>query len=83
MSEPLPQHNKGITDLDISALDRDMALIERASGDSIHSDLSARDVVDLSETLASLPDNGSGRCIRDGHRHKVAVGFTLLREGLS
>ena len=59
------------------------ALVARAGCDSIRSDSSAGNVMDLSKTLASLPDNVSGRCIRDGQCHKVAVGFTLLREGLS
>jgi hypothetical protein len=60
-----------------------MALVTRVGGQCVRSNSGTRKVVDLFQTLASLSDNMRGQCIRDGHSHEVAVGFSLLREGLS
>ena len=58
-SDPLAQHHKGITNLEVGTSDRDMALVARASH-RIGMDSSTRYVMDLLKTLPGLPDNVLG-----------------------
>jgi hypothetical protein len=53
-SEPLSQHHKGVTDLNVGTSNRDVALVTGARRECICWDLSTWNVVDLFETLTSL-----------------------------
>ena len=79
----LAQYYKSISDLKVGTSNRDVALITRACGQSIGMDLSTRNIVDLFKALATLTDYMHGRVIRNHHCYKMAIGFTLHREGLS
>ena len=55
--DPLPQHHEGDTDLFISALNRDVALIARTFDQSVGRDPGTRNVMDLFKALPPLPNN--------------------------
>lgn len=80
---PLSQDHKGVTDLGVGPSNRDVALIARAAFDSISSNPSARDVVDLFQSVTASADDVCSDRIRDRHSDQVTVGFSLLRERLS
>ena len=58
-SDPLAQHHKGVTDLEVGTSNRDVALVVRAS-QGIGVDLSTRYVMDLFKTLPTLTDSMLG-----------------------
>jgi hypothetical protein len=82
-SNPLAQHHKGVTDLEVGTSNRDVALVPRARGQRIGVDSGARNVVDLFKALPALTDNVLGRRVRYDDCDEVAVGLALRRERLS
>jgi hypothetical protein len=83
MSEALPEHNQGFSDLSIRAANRDVTLVCGTTLENKGSDPSARNVSDLFKTATLMSNDMTRKCIRDDTGHLEVVGLALSREGLS
>jgi hypothetical protein len=83
MSEALPKHNQGFSDLSIRATNRDVTLVHGTTLENKGGNPSARNVGDLFKTMTLMSNDMTRKCIRDNAGNLEAVGLALSSEGLS
>jgi hypothetical protein len=81
--ESLPEDDEGLSDLSVGPMNRDMTLVRCTTLKYEGGDASARDVGDLFETAALMPNNMTCNGIRNDAGHLEMVGLSLRRDVLS